>query len=161
MSSSPTAARTWSNDYTGLVRVEVSDGKATVNATATVTILNLPPRIDTVLIPAINATATLRIAGEKWHDLSAYLVDGGNETLVVSLTRQPGKPQETCFPAVIDPTRGRSIRVEYTPEDDSVNGQPNGANPATLDSRSTTVERLPSTTRSMSAAPRRTTGPSA
>jgi len=131
-STSPTATNTWSDDYTGYVRVEVSDGKTTSSATATVTILNLPPRIDSVLIPATNATATLRIAGEKWHDVSAYVIDDGNETLIATLTRQPGKPQESIFPVSIDLARSRRIKVVYTPEDDKVNGQPNGATPAWL-----------------------------
>jgi len=32
----------------------------------------------------------------------------------------------------MDPTKGRSLRIAYTPEDDKVNGQPNGATPAWL-----------------------------
>ncbi len=131
-SSSPAITHTWPDDFTGSVRVEASDGKTTVNAIATVTILNLPPKFDSFSIPAIDATATLRIAGEKWHDVSAYLVDGGSETLVAKLTRQPGKPQETSFPITIDPTRVKSIRVSYTPDDDKANGNRNGANPAWL-----------------------------
>jgi len=130
-SSSPTAANTWSDDYTGEVRIEVSDGKTTSNATATVTILNLPPRIDSI-IASVKATATLRIAGEKWHDVSAYLADGGNETLMASLMREPGKPQGTSFEISIDVTKNNSLRIAYTPDDDKVNGQPNGATPAWL-----------------------------
>ncbi len=131
-SSSPAITHTWPDDFTGTVRVEVSDNKTTANATAIVTILNLPPTIDSFKIPAIAATATLRIAGEKWHDVSAYTVDGGSETLIATLSRQPGKPQEATFPIAIDPTKSKSIRVEYTPDDDKVNGQPNGATPAWL-----------------------------
>jgi len=131
-SSSPVVQRVWGDDCTCTVRVEVSDNKTTSNATATVTILNLPPRIDSIRIPAINATATLRIAGEKWHDVSVYLVDGGSETLVAKLIRQPGKPQESSFPVIIDPTSSRRLRIIYTPLDDKVNGQPNGATPAWL-----------------------------
>ncbi len=130
-SSLPTVTNTWSDDHAGEVRVEVSDGKVTSNATAAVTILNLPPQIDSI-IASVKATATLRIAGEKWHDVSAYLADGGNETLVVKLTRQPGKPQEVSFPIVIDTTKENSLRIAYTPEDDKVNGQWNGATPAWL-----------------------------
>ena len=130
-SSSPTAANTWSDDYTGEVRVEVSDGNLTSNATATVTILNLPPRIDSITA-SVKATATLRIAGEKWHDVSAYLADGGNETLLANLVRESGKPQETSFEISIDVTRSDSLRIAYSPDDDKVNGQPNGATPAWL-----------------------------
>jgi hypothetical protein len=130
-SASPTATNIWSDDYTGEVRVEVSDGNLTSNATAKVTILNLPPKIGSVRA-SITATATLRIAGEKWHDVSAYIDDGGNETFIANLVREPGKPQETSFEIGIDVTRNNSIRIAYTPDDDKVNGQPNGATPAWL-----------------------------
>jgi len=130
-SSSPTATNTWSDDYTGEVRVEASDGKTTSNATATVTILNLPPKVDSVRASLI-ATANLRIAGEKWHDVCAYMNDGGNDTLLATLTRQPGKPQEASFDVGIDVAKNNSLRIVYTPDDDKVNGQPNGATPAWL-----------------------------
>jgi len=130
-SSSPTATHTWGDDYSGVVRVEVSDGNLTSNATAEVTILNLPPEINSVRA-SVTATAKLRIAGEKWHDVSAYQTAGGNETLLATLTRQPGKPQETSFDVGIDVARSSSLRIAYTPDDDKVNGQPNGATPAWL-----------------------------
>ena len=94
-------------------------------------VYNVPPKLS-VYSSAIDATATLRIAGEKWHDVSAFIVDGDSETLVASLIRQPGAPQEISFPVTIDLTKSRSIRVEYTPEDDTVNGQPYGATPTWL-----------------------------
>lgn len=60
------------------------------------------------------------------------MADGGSETLLTTLTHHPGKPQETSFPITIDPTRNNSLRIAYTPDDDKVNGQPNGATPAWL-----------------------------
>jgi len=92
---------------------------------------NVAPRVS-LSSPAATATATLRIAGEKWHDVSAYLVEGGNETLVATLLRQPGKPQEASFPVTVDPAKERSLSVRYTPDDDQLNGQWNGATPASL-----------------------------
>jgi len=94
-------------------------------------ISNVAPRVS-LSSPAVTATATLRIAGEKWHDVSAYLVDGANEKLVATLLRQPGKPQEASFPVTIDPAKERSLRMRFTPDDDTLNGQLNGATPASL-----------------------------
>jgi len=131
-SHSPAATHTWSDDFSAIVRVEVSDGKTTSIATAIVTISNLQPRIDSISIAAITAAAMLRIAGEKWHDVSAYMVGGGNETLMATLMREPGKPQETSFTITVDPTRSGLLRITYTTDDDKVNGQPNGATPAWL-----------------------------
>jgi hypothetical protein len=130
-SSSPTVQHAWGDDFAGEIRVEVSDGKTTSNATATVTTLNIPPGIDSVQA-SVTATAELRIAGEKWHDVSAYLTDGGNETFMARLVREPGKPQETSFGVSIDVTKSSSLRIACTPGDDKVNGQPNGATPAWL-----------------------------
>jgi len=45
-STSPTAAHTWPDDHTGDVAVEVYDGEVTVIDTATVTVTNVPPTVD-------------------------------------------------------------------------------------------------------------------
>ncbi len=45
-SLSPTAADTWYDDYSGIVRVEVSDGQDTDTATASVTVLNVAPLVE-------------------------------------------------------------------------------------------------------------------
>jgi 1-phosphatidylinositol phosphodiesterase len=47
-SNSPTASHTWPDDYTGSVVVEVSDGYHASTATAQVTVLNVPPTIESV-----------------------------------------------------------------------------------------------------------------
>ena len=93
--------------------------KATSNATATFTILNLPLEIVS-MSASVNPMATLRIAGEKWHDVSAYLAGGGNDTILATLTRQPSKPQETSFEVGIDVAKNISLRIAYTPQDDKV-----------------------------------------
>ncbi len=131
-SSSPTLERTWPDDWNGTVRVEVTDGGGTANATAPVRILNLPPRIVS-FGASVGALATLRIAGEKWHDVALYSATDGNETLLLRLVRSPGRPQEGRALVGIDPTRASSLRVASTPGDDPVNGQENGATPACLE----------------------------
>ena len=50
-SSSPYAEHTWNDDYSGTIMVEVSDGNLTDNATATVTISNIAPVIESLVGP--------------------------------------------------------------------------------------------------------------
>jgi 1-phosphatidylinositol phosphodiesterase len=59
-SSNSTASHTWPDDYTGPVVVEVSDGYHASTATALVTVLNVPPTIQSVTNsgPVIHGSAT-------------------------------------------------------------------------------------------------------
>jgi len=129
---SSTATHIYGDDFNGTATMRVSDGNLSTEATTPVIVLNVPPTIDGVITATATFDVTLRVAGEKWHDISAYVVDDGNETLMASLVREPGKPQETSFEISIDATKSSSLRIAYTPDDDKVNGQPNGANPAWL-----------------------------
>ena len=129
-SGDPTRPETFGDDFTGMVRVEVSDGALTDTAEAPVTIRNLDPVPGDVRLTA-SGSLTLRVAGEKWHDVALEVSQGGTVTSL-SVTRMPGSPDEqaaTLEDVEIDVTEDLSIRVVYTPEDDPVNGQPNGANP--------------------------------
>jgi len=113
------------------LRVEDDDGGAATYET-TVTVLNLPPTI-------LNAEAfmvadiTLRVAGEKWHDVILRLYTDGNETGYAQVIRYPGSPDDqsaTLHDVKVSLTRKFSVVAYYTPDDDPINGQPNGANPA-------------------------------
>ncbi len=118
------------DDFGGNVRVEVSDGTLTSTAEAPVTIADAAPVITGVRATAIG-DLTLRVAGEKWHDVALRVAQGTN-AWSVSVTRMPGSPDEqaaTLQGVEIDVTEDVSITVVYTPDDDPVNGQPNGANP--------------------------------
>ena len=79
---------------------------------------------------------SLRIAGEKWHDVTVSLVDRSGAVIASgAVTRFPGSPDDQVLdlPAVdVSPDSGLQAHVVYTPDDDPVNGQPNGANPAWL-----------------------------
>jgi len=121
---------TFYDDYFGDVCVQGFDGLSRYRLACTgVYIGNEIPLVMLSTI-TLNATATLRIAGEKWHDVSIYLIDNGNETFIGSLIRQPGKPQELSFPVITGLSVNSHLRLEYTPDDDRVNGQRNGATPA-------------------------------
>jgi len=115
------------------LRVEDDDGGVATYET-TVTVLNVPPTI-------LNAEAfmvaniTLRVAGEKWHDVILRLYEEGNETGYVKVVRYPGSPDDqstTLYNVHISMSRKFSAVAYYTPDDDPVNGQINGADPAWL-----------------------------
>ncbi len=130
-SSSPVASYTWGDVWVGRARLEVTDGNLTANATASVTIGNVPP---VILDARASATAnvTLRVAGEKWHDVLLFVNQSG-ASRSVRVVRTPGNPnaqEATLTNVTLDMTRNVSVVALYTPADDPVNGQPNGANPA-------------------------------
>ncbi len=120
------------DDYHGEACAQGFDGVDVYRyACVWVSVGNIQPSVS-LSMSSVTANVTLRIAGEKWHDVSAYVIDGGNETLVASLMREPGKPQETTFSVPMNPSADRCIRIAYTPDDDPINGQPNGGTPAWL-----------------------------
>jgi PKD repeat protein len=100
---------------------------------ATITVDNVNPTIDADTRIFAVADITLRVSGEKWHDVKLKLTEDLVETGMISVTRYPGSPddQTATMPSqnlfLTGPTIGAI--VEYTPEDDPINGQPNGANP--------------------------------
>ena len=130
-----TVAHVWGDDFVGNAAVEVSDGSFTDKDLADVTILNVPPTI-LGLDSSSLVHLTLRVAGEKWHDVTLALFKDGNETAKASVTRYPGSPDEqsvTLENMTIDlMDSGWSAIVVYTPMDDPINGQVWGSNPAWL-----------------------------
>lgn len=131
-SSSPTAEARYTDEFTGQVRVEVSDGHATDNATASVTIANVPPTI-VGLTASAEASFTLRLAGERWHDATLTVHGNGTDLATVRVLRQPGNPaaqSKSTGSLAFDLSKPVGFTVSYTPQDDAVNGQPLGDNPA-------------------------------
>jgi len=106
------------------------DGASTSYKT-TVEVANLPPtaQITEVRRPGL---FTLRVAGEKWHDVNATFFMNDTVLAVLHIVRVPGSPDDQAASTGLfnfSFTATYSARVVYTPEDDPVNGQPNGANP--------------------------------
>ncbi len=131
-SSSPLATVTWGDDWRGTARVEVSDGQYTANDTADVTVLNAPPTIlDLHVRGQAAANVTLRVAGERWHDVRMDILENGSVIASARVVRMPGSPDQQA--ATVDGpfsfTNSSSIAVTYTPDDDPANGRPWGANP--------------------------------
>ncbi|UCG69605.1 MAG: hypothetical protein JSV09_00845 [Thermoplasmata archaeon] len=131
-STDSSASFTWGDDYTGQARLEVRDlfGK-TGNETANVNIYNVAPTIENVEA-YILVDFTLRAAGEKWHNVEMYILEDGAEIGYAEVVRYPGSPDdqsETLFDIKCNVTHVISVKVLYTPLNDKVNGQPNGATP--------------------------------
>jgi hypothetical protein len=131
-SSAPTASFTWGDDYFGDVRLEVRDKLGLIGEdTTTVTISNLIPTIEEVEA-YILVDFTLRAAGEKWHNVEMYIMEEGTQIGYAEVVRYPGSPDDqsvTLWDVKCDVTKVVEVEVEYTPLDDPVNGQPNGATP--------------------------------
>jgi uncharacterized repeat protein (TIGR01451 family) len=79
------------------------------------------------------ADFTIRIAGEKWHDVRLTLLHEDGATQVASVTRFPGDPDKqsvTIYDVKVGIIPGSFTAViEYTPLDDAINGQIWGADP--------------------------------
>jgi len=83
----------------------------------------------------VMANFTIRIAGEKWHDVRLSLYDGNVWTEVASVTRYPGSPDEqsvTVYNVRIYVLKPFAARIVYTPIDDPNNGQWWGDDPCWL-----------------------------
>lgn len=111
--------------------VQDDDG-GTATYTTTVTVHNVPPTILDAKAFVL-ANITLRVAGEKWHDVILRLYEDGSEVGYIQVIRYPGSPNDqvaTIHNVQITLNKKFSAVAYYTPDDDPVNGQPNGANPA-------------------------------
>ena len=122
----------------GVFRLTVTatdDDGGSTSTFADVVVENVDPTIEDLQIYAA-VDITLRVAGEKFHDVCLDVIDLGVVTSTACVVRMPGSPDEQAATLV-----GGSIRVlgdtsfvlRYTPDDDPVNGQRNGANPAWVD----------------------------
>ncbi len=135
-SSSPTASMTYTDEFSGQVAVEVTDGHSFSNATAAVTIANVPPTITGLRASeTVAARFRLTLAGEKWHDATFVLQGNGTTLAEIRVLREPGSPaneSRSTDLVTLDLTQRVAAWVLYSPADDRVNGQPNGDTPAWL-----------------------------
>lgn len=135
-SSDPTASVTYTDEFTGQVQVEVTDGHSFSNATASVTIANVPPSILSLTASEVkSASFRLTAAGEKWHDVTFVLRANGTTLVDLRVRREPGDPMNQSRSSgfvTLNLSAPIAAWVVYTPKDDRVNGQPNGATPTWL-----------------------------
>jgi len=133
-STVPTAEARFTDDFAGVAVVEVTDGDHVSAATASVRIANAPPEIRS-LVAFVQANFRLEVAGERWHDVRLTLAIGEEDLATVTVTRTPGAPKDQAAetgPTTWDLDERATLVIEYTPLDDPVNGQPQGADPAWL-----------------------------
>lgn len=131
-SSSATETYTWGDDYTGKAKLEVRDSLGlTGEHIVDVTVNNVPPTIEDVEA-YIEVNFTLRVAGEKWHNVEMFVYEDGSQIGYAEVVRYPGSPDDQAVTITVkcDVTKVITVNVVYTPPNDPVNGQLNGANPA-------------------------------
>lgn len=134
-STDPTITWTWNDNFCGplaKVRMEVRDQLGFIDTNITnFTILNVAPMISNIEA-YILVNFTLRAAGEKWHNVEMYILEGGTQIGYAEVVRVPGNPDDqsvTLWDVKCDVTKVVEVEVIYTPWNDPVNGQPNGATP--------------------------------
>jgi hypothetical protein len=96
-----------------------------------VTVENVAPTIEDIEAYML-INFTLRAAGEKWHNVEMFIYEDGVEIGYAEVIRYPGSPDDqsvTLYYVKCDITKAIFVEVVYTPLDDPVNGQPNGATP--------------------------------
>jgi PKD repeat protein len=94
-------------------------------------ITNSAPMVTLDVLP-VEVGVDFRIAGEKWHDVVVNLYEDGVGIAERRLVRHPGSPNIQILHLMTlqaDVSKEYRATVYYTPEDDPVNGQLNGANP--------------------------------
>lgn len=117
-------------DYDVTMEIVYEDGEAS-NMTVTLEVENAPPTVELNMLP-IEVEVFLRIAGEKWHDVSIEMYENNELVAEGNLTRYPGSPNKQMLSLThldVEISRRYDAIVRYTPEDDPVNGQPTGATP--------------------------------
>jgi PKD repeat protein len=119
--------------YTVDLIVEDDDGgKATYSTT--ISIGNTAPEIQSVEAYVL-IDYTLRAAGEKWHNVQMFITADGVDVAFAEVVRYPGDPDDqsvTLVDVKCEVTKVIEVTVLYTPLDDPVNGQLNGATPCWL-----------------------------
>jgi PKD repeat protein len=132
-------------NYSITLTVTDDDGSATVYTTSIIVDNVAPTIVDVEAYILVNFT--LRAAGEKWHNVEMEILEGGIQIGYAEVVRYPGDPDDqsvTLNDVKCDVTKVIEVKVLYTPMDDPVNGQPNGATPVwvTIDFYDGEDERL-------------------
>jgi PKD repeat protein len=130
---------TWGDDGTFKTTLQVTDDDGAVSTDfSSVSVKNVAPKPSIFDYSVENYTVVhfgLRIAGEKWHDVQFWLYENSTEIAYRQIIRYPGSPNDQMVfinNITIDRFTTYEARIEYTPENDPINGQLQGANPCWL-----------------------------
>jgi hypothetical protein len=100
-----------------------------------VVVKNVAPKAS-IINANLNFDMNLKITGEKWHDVNVYLLNEQNNSLFsYTLIRYPENPNSYALNVnniKLDLRHSWRFELYYTPYNDTINGQPNGANPVNL-----------------------------
>ena len=124
----------YSDDGFFIVTLKITDDQNLSDTDiCNVTVLNVNPTGNLqAFYNDSNVSLFIRIAGEKWHDVIVELYKNDNIIANNSLIRYPGSPNNQMLDLsnyTMNSSDIYRINIRYTPEDDAVNGQPNGATP--------------------------------
>jgi len=114
-----------------LLVTATDDDGGSASTAVDVLVVNAVPTNDDLLIYA-GAEITLRVAGERFHDVCLEVIDFGSLTAGACVVRMPGSPDRqsaTITGGRIQLLGDTHIALYYTPDDDPINGQRNGDNP--------------------------------
>jgi PKD repeat protein len=120
-------------EYAVSLTVEDDDGGIATYST-TITIGNIAPDIQSVEAYVL-IDYNLRATGEKWHNVQMFITADGEDLAFAEVVRYPGDPDDqsvTLVDVKCEVTKLIEVKVLYTPLDDPVNGQLNGATPCWL-----------------------------
>jgi hypothetical protein len=118
------------NDVYGLILTVTDDDGASATYSTTITVNNVAPSVS--LDAYVLADFTLRVSGEKWHDVELYVLRNSYTLGYARVMREPGDPDDQALTITgvrCDVTKRVTTKVVYTPFDDVINGQINGADP--------------------------------
>lgn len=119
-------------NFTVTMTVMDDDGDS-VTITKSIVVNNVDPTIDPNSVEAkAIVDLTLRVAGEKWHDVSLVMMKAGVPVQLIHIVRMPGSPDDqskTVNDVTVNLFEKAPLMVYYTPLDDPVNGQLWGSTP--------------------------------
>ncbi|MCK4443153.1 MAG: hypothetical protein KAW09_01320, partial [Thermoplasmata archaeon] len=85
---------TWGDDFSENVAVRATDDDGGVGTESRQLLIeNVPPTVELEIVP-IQVNVSLRVAGEKWHDVVIELYEDGVLIAEGNVTRYPGSPDE-------------------------------------------------------------------
>jgi hypothetical protein len=119
-------------DFTVTATVSDDDG-GSASFSSDISVNNVDPIIDPDSVEAkAIVDLTLRVSGEKWHDVSLEIMRSGIPTQLIHIVRMPGSPddQSKTEPNVtVNLFEDVPLIVHYTPLDDPINGKLWGSTP--------------------------------